>query len=793
MDEQSSNGRIQPAASYLQPVSIALDIREKFKKCTLLRLEVGTMNEFSQEYIEIKGARENNLKNVSLRIPKRKITIFTGVSGSGKSSIVFDTIAAESTRLLNENFSMFVRTFLPRVPQPDADALENLSMAVIVDQKRLGGGSHSTMGTITDISPILRLLFSRVGKPYVGPVNMFSFNDPQGMCPECNGIGRRLGVDMMKAVDMSKSLNEGAILLPDYSVGGWEWNMIVQAGDFDLDKKLSDYTDSELDQLLYAPARKVKMDFAGKATNITVEGVIEKFTNKYIKQDLKLKSERTQRAVAPFIIEGPCPSCRGARLSQAALSCKIQGLNIAEMSAMEVGQLIRFLQEIEEVTAAPVVKSLTERLQHLVDIGLDYLTLDRETDTLSGGESQRVKMVKHLSGSLVDVTYIFDEPSIGLHPRDVHRLNELLQKLRDKGNTVIVVEHDPDVIKVADHIVDVGPYAGSRGGNIVYEGSYEGLLESGTLTGNYMKRSLQLKLDCRKPTGKLSIKDATLHNLRNVSVELPVGVLTVVTGVAGSGKSTLINEIFLSQHPDAVVIDQSAIGVSTRSNPATYTGIMDDVRKAFAAANKVTPGLFSFNSKGACENCQGLGVVYTDLAFLDSVKLPCEVCGGRRFKEEVLEYKLNGKSIAEVLEMTVEQALDFFQLKEVVRKLQALSDVGLNYITLGQPLSTLSGGECQRIKLASELHKNGSIYVMDEPTTGLHMSDIGHLLEIMNRLVDAGNTVIVIEHNLEVISHADWIIDMGPDGGSKGGQVVFEGTPSQIIQAEQSITGKYLK
>lgn len=746
-----------------------------------------------QEYIEIRGARENNLKNVSLRIPKRKITIFTGVSGSGKSSIVFDTIAAESTRLLNENFSMFVRNFLPRVPQPDTDAIENLSMAVIVDQKRLGGGSHSTMGTITDISPVLRLLFSRVGQPYVGEAHRFSFNDPQGMCPECNGIGRKLGVDMRKALDMSKSLNEGAIMLPDYAVGGWEWNMIVQTGDFDPDKKLSDYSSEELAQLLYAKARKVQMDFAGKATNITVEGVIEKFTNKYIKQDVKMKSERTQKAVAPFITEGPCPSCGGARLSQAALGCRINGLNIAEMSSMEVGQLIRVIREIDAPAAAPILRSLTERLQHLIDIGLDYLTLDRETDTLSGGESQRVKMVKHLSGSLVDVTYIFDEPSVGLHPRDVHRLNELLQKLRDKGNTVIVVEHDPDVIKVADHIVDVGPYAGSRGGTIVYEGSFEGLLKADTLTGTHMKRPLQLKEDPRQPSGKLSIKDATLHNLRNVSVDIPTGVLTVVTGVAGSGKSTLINEVFLSQHPDTIVIDQSAIGVSTRSNPATYTGIMDDVRKAFAAANKVSQGLFSFNSKGACENCHGLGVVYTDLSFLESVKLPCESCGGRRFKEEVLAYKLNGKSIADVLELTVEQALEFFELKEVVKKLKAMSDVGLNYITLGQPLSTLSGGECQRIKLASELHKKGSIYVMDEPTTGLHMSDIGHLLGIMNRLVDAGNTVIVIEHNLDVIGQADWIIDMGPDGGSKGGQVVFEGTPAQIIHAEQSITGKYLR
>lgn len=564
------------------------------------------MSGSNQEYIVISGARENNLKNVSLRIPKRKITIFTGVSGSGKSSIVFDTIAAESSRLLNENFSMFVRTFLPKFPQPDTDAIENLSMAVIVDQKRLGGGSHSTMGTITDISPILRLLFSRVGQPHIGGSNMFSFNDPQGMCPECSGIGRRLGVDMDKALDLGKSLNEGAILLPDYSVGGWEWNMIVQAGDFDLDKRLSDYSEAELDQLLYAKARKVKMDFAGKATNITVEGVIEKFAGKYIRQDVKMKSERTQKMVAPFITEGPCPSCHGARLSQAALGCRINGYNIAELSSMEVGGLIRTIREISDPAAAPAVKSLAERLQHLVDIGLDYLTLDRETDTLSGGESQRVKMVKHLSGSLVDVTYIFDEPSVGLHPRDVHRLNELLQKLRDKGNTVIVVEHDPDVIKVADHIVDVGPHAGSRGGSIVYEGSYEGLLESGTLTGTHLKRPLQLKQKHRQAGGKLPVKAASLHNLQNVSVDIPAGILTVVTGVAGSGKSTLINDVFLSSHPEAIVIDQSAIGVSTRSNPATYTGIMDDVRKALPLLTRSAPAYSASTPKEPARTARGL-------------------------------------------------------------------------------------------------------------------------------------------------------------------------------------------
>jgi len=747
----------------------------------------------SQEYIEIRGARENNLKNVSLRLPKRKITIFTGVSGSGKSSIVFDTIATEAQRLLNENFSMFVRNFLPRYAQPDADAIENLNMAIVVDQKRLGGGSHSTVGTVTDISTALRLLFSRVGQPFVGYSNVFGFNDPQGMCPNCNGLGRKMDVDLDMFLDTSKSLNEGAILFPEYAVDSWGWSICTQSGLFDLNKKLSKYSEKEMDLLLHSKPFKVKSKVAGKDINFTFEGIIDKFSSKYIKRDLKTMSERTQKAVAPYIILGPCSLCKGARLNQAALSCKINGRNIANLAAMEVGELINVVREIEGPVAAPMVATLTERLQHLIDIGLEYLSLDRETDTLSGGESQRVKIVKHLSSSLMDVMYIFDEPSVGLHPRDVHRMNELLQKLRDKGNTVLVVEHDPDVIKVADHIVDVGPHAGSGGGAIVYEGSFAGLLRADTLTGKHMKQSMPLKDSFRSATGKLSITHAKVNNLQNVSVDIPKGVLTVVTGVAGSGKSSLINQVFLRQHPEAIVIDQSGVGVSTRSNPATYTGMMDDVRKAFATANKVSPSLFSFNSKGACENCQGLGVIYTDLAFLSEVKTPCEICGGQRFKDEVLAYKLNGKSITEVLAMTVQQALDYFDLKEVVRKLQAMSDVGLDYLTLGQPLSTLSGGECQRIKLASELHKKGSIYVMDEPTTGLHMSDISHLLAVINRLVDTGNTVIVIEHNSHIIKNADWIIDLGPEGGSKGGQVMFEGTPKQLLGAKRSLTSAYLR
>jgi excinuclease UvrABC ATPase subunit len=600
-----------------------------------------------------------------------------------------------------------------------------------------------------------------------------------------------MGVVADSFLDMAKSLNEGAVQVPVFS--SWERDSYAASGFFDNDKKLADYTDEEMELLLHGKDLKYKLQIGSGAMNATYQGVIERFNRAYIKRDIKTLSERTQKMVAPYLSMQPCPLCKGARLSQAALSCKINGRNIAELSAMEVGELIDVIKAIKDPVALPMVKTLTERLQHLIDIGLEYLSLDRETDSLSGGESQRVKIVKHLSSSLMDVMYIFDEPSVGLHPRDVHRMNELLQKLRDKGNTVLVVEHDPDVIQVADHIVDVGPHAGSRGGTIVYEGSFTGLLGADTLTGKHLKRSMPLKERFRPARGKLSIANARVNNLQGISVDIPEGVLTVVTGVAGSGKSSLINQVFLHQHPDAIVIDQSAVGVSTRSNPATYTGIMDDVRKAFAAANKVSPSLFSFNSKGACENCQGLGVIYTDLAFLDGVKTPCEICEGKRFKDEVLAYKLNGKSIAEVLGMTVQQALDFFDIKEVVRRLQAMSDVGLDYLGLGQPLSTLSGGECQRIKLASELHKKGSIYVLDEPTTGLHMSDISHLLEIMNRLVDSGNTVIAIEHNLDVIKNADWIIDMGPEGGHKGGRVMFEGTPGQLLNAQHSLTSAYLR
>jgi excinuclease UvrABC ATPase subunit len=662
-----------------------------------------------------------------------------------------------------------------------------------VDQKRLGGGSHSTMGTITDIYPVLRRLYSHIGRPHVGHANVFSFNDPKGMCPNCNGLGRKLGVDLDLFLDKSKSLNEGAILFHEYAVDSWGWNFLGQSKLFDMDKKLSKFSEKEMDLLLYSKPYKLKTRVGGKEFNLTCEGIISRFTAKYITRDVKTMSERTQKAVAPYITMAPCTVCKGARLSQQTLKCKIDGYTIADMASMEVSRLIEVIKAIEEPQAAPLLKTLIQRLQYLVDIGLEYLALNRETDTLSGGESQRVKIVKHLSSSLVDAMYVFDEPSIGLHARDVHRLNELLQQLRDRGNTVLVVEHDPDVIQVADHIVDVGPHAGSQGGQIVFEGSFRKLLTADTLTGKFINHAVSIKSNFRSPRGKLPIKNARANNLQNVSVDIPKGVLTVITGVAGSGKSSLIHQAFLRQHPDSVVIDQSPVGVSSRSNPGTYTGIMDDVRKAFAAANKVSPSLFSFNSEGACENCQGLGVIYTEIPAMGEVKSPCEICEGKRFKDEVLQYLLNGRSINDVLEMTVRQALEYFKIDKIRNKLQAMSDVGLDYLTLGQPLSTLSGGECQRIKLASELHKQGSVYVLDEPTTGLHMSDISHLLEIMNRLVDAGNTVIVIEHNTSIIKNADWIIDMGPEGGTKGGKVVFQGTPRQLLSARDSLTSQYIR
>ncbi|MCA1812336.1 MAG: excinuclease ABC subunit UvrA [Halobacteriales archaeon] len=747
------------------------------------------------DVIVLRGARENNLRGVDLDIPKGTITVFTGVSGSGKSSVVFDTIAAEAQRQLYENFTLFVRNFLPKIPQPHADAIHHLNMAVIVDQKRLGGGSHSTVGTATDINPLLRLMFSRLGKPHVGWSNQFSFNDPQGMCPACNGIGRKLSPKTAALLDLSKSLSGGAIQPPIF--GDWTY---AASGFFDPKKKLKDFTKAEMDLLLHGSERKFKTTIGGNEMNATYLGLVERFTQAYIARDLKTRPERTQRAVEPFLTMGPCPLCKGARLSQAALACRVGGHNIAELTAMEVEALLPVVQRIQGPEAAPIVASLVERLGHMDEIGLGYLSLDRPTDTLSGGESQRVKMVKHLGSSLVDVLYIFDEPTVGLHPRDVDRLCRLLKELRDKGNTVLVVEHDPTVIAAADHVVDMGPHAGAKGGTVVFQGTYAGLRRSGTLTGRFLEERLPLKDASRKPAGKLPIRHARANNLKDVSVDIPKGVLTVVTGVAGSGKSSLIHGSFVPSTPSAIVIDQSPVGASSRSTPATYTGVMDDLRKELAHANGVDAGLFSFNSRGACGTCNGLGVIYTDLAFLDGVKTPCETCHGARFKDEVLAYKLEGRSISDYLALTVAEASQALTQAQptkkrapLLRKLQALADVGLDYLTLGQPLSTLSGGECQRIKLAAELHKKGSIYVMDEPTTGLHLSDIATFLALVDRLVDEGNTIVIIEHHLDVIRRADWVIDLGPEGGSRGGEVVFEGTPAQLLRAKGSHTAAALR
>ena len=742
------------------------------------------------QFITLKGLRENNLKNVSLKIPKRKITIFTGVSGSGKSSIVFETIGKEAQRQLNENFSAFIRTFLPKCGEVKADRIENLSTPVIIDQKRIGTNSRSTLGTITDINSFIRVLFSRIGKPYIGLANRFSFNDISGMCPECEGLGKKLAVDLEKILDKSKSINEGAILLSGFGVGSWHWKIFTESGFFNNDKKICDYTKDELDKFLYGTPDKIKLGETG-TMNITYEGLIVKFNRLYLKKEGEV-SESSAKKLSKLMSEKECPLCRGKRLNREALKPLINGYNISDLLSMQIDNLIKVIDEINIKEALPIVESIKEKLNNIIDIGLGYLTLDRETSTLSGGESQRIKMVKHLNSSLSDLMYIFDEPSIGLHPRDVHRLNNLLVKLKDKGNTVIVVEHDSDVIKIADHIVDVGPQAGTKGGNIVYEGSYEELLTSGTLTGNALRKSLSIKKETRKANGYLGVNNCNSNNLKNISVKVPKGVLTVVTGVAGSGKSTLMKQEFLKQNKDAVLIDQSAVSANSRSNIATYSGIMDNIRKAFAKENSVNASLFSYNSEGACENCNGLGVIETELAFMDSSKNTCEVCEGKRFKKEVLEYAFHGKTIIDILDMTVTEALVFFQEKQIKTKLKSIEEIGVGYLTLGQPLDTLSGGECQRLKLANEMHKNSSVYIMDEPSTGLHMSDIENFIGIVEGIVDNGNTVIIIEHNIDIIRRADWIIDLGPEGGLNGGQIIFEGTPLELRNCKESLTAKYI-
>ena len=739
--------------------------------------------------IEVRGARENNLRDVSLDIPKRKLTVFTGVSGSGKSSLVFATIAAESQRLINETYTTFIQSFMPSLGRPDVDSLNNLSAAIIVDQERMGANARSTVGTATDAYSMLRIVFSRVAKPYIGPSYVFSFNEPRGMCPQCEGLGRVSTVDVDAMVDRSLSLNEGAIMLPNFGVDSWGWRMYAESGHFDPAKKLADYSDPEWENFLYGSEEKVEI----RGLNLKWEGLVRRFERTFLSKDVETAQPHIRAAIERVATFAPCPDCGGARLNQAALSAKIDGRNIAECAAMQVDDLARFLASIRASSVAPALDTLRHTLASLVEVGLGYLSLDRESTTLSGGEAQRVKMVRHLGSSLSDVTYVFDEPTIGLHPHDVQRMNELLLRLRDKGNTVLVVEHEPEVIAIADHVVDMGPGAGKDGGLIVYEGGLPGLQRAETLTGRHLDRHQTVKATSRTPTGHLRIEHASLHNLRDITVNIPTGVLTAVTGVAGSGKSSLIHGCLPTTHADVTFIDQGVIRGSRRSNPATYTGILEPIRKAFAKANNVKPALFSANSEGACPECNGLGLIYTDLAFMAGVASMCEACDGKRFTDEVLTYQLRGKNISDVLAMSVGEAREFFTERSVRPMLDGLTSVGLGYLSLGQPLNTLSGGERQRLKLAIQMQTSTEVYVLDEPTTGLHMNDVDNLIKLLDDLVDRGRTVIVIEHNLDVVARADWVVDLGPGAGHDGGRVIFEDTPLALLDAEHSLTGQHLR
>ena len=743
----------------------------------------------SETFIQISGARENNLKNISLKIPKNKITIFTGVSGSGKSSIVFDTIAQEAGRQLNETFPAFARMFMPKYSQPEADEIKNLSTVVAIDQSRLGGNARSTLGTITDINPLFRVLFSRYGEPNIGGyANKFSFNDPSGMCGTCEGIGRTVALDLDAALDMEKSLNEGAIRLPGYGIGSFYWKFYINHGNLDNDKKIKDYSKEEFHRLVYAEAEKHLVSIEDNDINATYEGISVRFARQNINTSRE-KSEASVKKLEKLTKSVLCPTCEGNRYSKEALSSKINGYNIFDLTDMQLCELIDVLNTFEQ---NPVIESIKTRVQGIIDIGLSYVTLTRETSSLSGGESQRVKMVKHLSSALTDICYIFDEPSIGLHARDVHRLNDLLIKLRDKGNTVIVVEHDPDVIKIADHVVDIGPKAGANGGLVVFEGKYDELIKAKTLTGEYIGKAMEINQNPKVTSEFYESKRSSLHNLKDIKLKVPKGILTVVTGVAGSGKSTLVNMVFAKEYKEAVKIDQNPVGANVRSNSATYTGVMDKIRQLFAAANNAPVGLFSYNSDGACEKCKGIGSLEINLSFMDNITVVCDECGGKRYKKEALGFKLRGKNIVEIMEMTITEAIEFFDEKDIRNKLKEVSDVGLSYMTLGQPLSTLSGGECQRLKLAKELTKKSGIYILDEPTTGLHMSDVKVIVDIMKRMVQRGNTVLVIEHNFDVMRSADWIIDIGPDGGSSGGQIMYEGPPAGLKKCKESITGRYI-
>ena len=776
----------------------------------------------SHDLIRVHGARVNNLKDISVEIPKRRLTVFTGVSGSGKSSLVFGTIAAESQRLINETYSAFVQGFMPTLARPEVDVLDGLTTAIIVDQERMGTDARSTVGTATDSGAMLRILFSRLGKPHIGSPQAFSFNVASisgagavtlerggrttkekrsfsilgGMCPRCEGRGSVNDIDLTQLYDDTKALRQGALTIPGYSMDGWYGRIFTGCGFFDADKPINKFTKKELDDLLYKEPTKIKVD----GINLTYEGLIPRIQKSMLSKDTEALQPHVRAFVERAVAFTTCPECDGTRLSAEARSSKIKGINIAEACAMQISDLAAWVSELDDPSVAPLLQALGATLDSFVDIGLGYLSLDRPSGTLSGGEAQRVKMVRHLGSSLTDVTYVFDEPTIGLHPHDIQRMNDLLLALRDKCNTVLVVENKPEAIAIAEHVVDLGPGAGTEGGELVFEGTVEGLRASGTLTGRHLDDRATLKKSVRTPQGALDVRGANTHNLRDVDVDIPLGVLVVITGVAGSGKSSLIGGS-ISGRDGVVSVDQAAIKGSRRSNPATYTGLLDQIRKAFAKENGVKPALFSANSDGTCPNCNGAGVIYTDLAMMAGVAAPCEVCDGKRFEAEVLNYKFGGKDISEVLAMPVVEASEFFgsgdgKNASAHKILTRLADVGLGYLSLGQPLPTLSGGERQRLKLATQMVEKGThppdVYVLDEPTTGLHLADVEQMLSLLDRLVDSGKSVIVIEHHQAVMAHADWIIDLGPGAGHDGGRIVFEGTPADLVAARSTLTGEHL-
>ena len=772
----------------------------------------------THDLIRVQGARENNLKDVSLEIPKRRLTVFTGVSGSGKSSLVFATIAAESQRMINETYSAFVQGFMPNLARPDVDFLEGLTTAIIVDQERMGANPRSTVGTATDANAMLRILFSRLGTPYVGPPTAYSFNVPTrkasgvmstdrggrveksvvsqavylgGMCPRCEGMGNVSDIDLTALYDENKTLSDGALMVPGYSMDGWYGRLFEGVG-LPMDKPIAMFTKKQLDTMLYAEPTKIKVE----GINLTYEGIIPKMQKSMLSKDPEAMQPHVRRFVERAVTFQTCPDCNGTRLTKQALSSKVNGKNIAELCEMQITDLADWIRDLKEPSVAPLLKGLQHLLDSFAEIGLGYLSLNRPAGTLSGGEAQRTKMIRHLGSSLTDVTYVFDEPSIGLHPHDIERMNRLLLQLRDKGNTVLVVEHKPETIAIADHVVDLGPGAGTAGGTVCFEGTIEGLRGSDTITGRHLDDRAAVKGSVRSSAGKLDIRGASTHNLQDVDVDIPLGVLCVVTGVAGSGKSSLIHGS-VAGRDGVVVIDQAAIKGSRRSNPATYTGLLEPIRKAFAKANGVKPALFSSNSEGACPTCNGAGVIFTELGVMATVESPCEDCEGRRFQASVLEYTLGGRNIAEVLEMPVTEATGFFDSDEAKvpaahKILARLSDVGLGYLSLGQPLTTLSGGERQRLKLAAQMGEQGDVYVLDEPTTGLHLADVRQLLGLLDRLVDSGKSVIVIEHHQAVMAHGDWIIDLGPGAGHDGGMIVFEGAPAELVASRSTLTGEHL-